>query len=73
MPDIPERPPPDNKQVFVALCEARALLWQTNEISLQEAVDWLQTYAVRTGLVLELGQDEVQHLMAQAFQQVRDD
>jgi hypothetical protein len=59
--------------VFIARCEARALLWQAGELDLHEAVDELQAAAVRDGLVAQLGQDEVQRLMVEAFAPLRDD
>jgi hypothetical protein len=63
----------DPVAVFVARCEARALLWQADEISLHDAVDELWAAAVRDGLVAKLGADEVQRLLADAFAPVRDD
>jgi hypothetical protein len=56
--------------VFRARCEARALLWKVDALDLSEAVDKLQADAVRDGLVDEIGQDEVQRLMADAFHHV---
>jgi hypothetical protein len=56
---------------FTARCEARALLFATGEIDLIEAVDVLQAAAVASGLVAEIGQDEVQKIMSAAFEQVR--
>lgn len=64
---------PSALAVFIARCEARALLWQANELDLREAIDELQAVAVRDGLVAELGQDEVQRLMVEAFAPVRAD
>jgi hypothetical protein len=64
---------PSALEVFSARCEARALLWQAGEINLHDAVDELQASAVRDGLGVKLGQDEVQRLMAEAFAPVRDD
>lgn len=57
--------------IFRARCEARALLFRMGALELQEAVDILQFYAVRTGLVDQIGQDRAQQLMAVAFQEVR--
>ena len=57
---------PSALEVFIARAEARALLWQCGEMDLHEAVDELQAAAVRDGLVTELGQDEVQRLIAEA-------
>jgi hypothetical protein len=71
------RPQPDSRPsplaVFRARAEARALLWQASEFDLHEAIDKLQADAVRDGLVEQLGQDEVQAIMAKAFAAVRDD
>jgi len=52
---------------FAARAEARALLWQASELELQDAVDELQAAAERDGLVLKLGQDAVQTIIAKAF------
>ena len=52
--------------VFCVRCAARALLYAAGEFSLCEAVDKLQADAVRDGLVDEIGQDEVQVIMADA-------
>jgi hypothetical protein len=57
--------------VFRARCEARALLWRVGALDLCEAVDELQDSAVRSGLVDEIGQDEVQRIMVDAFHRVR--
>jgi hypothetical protein len=61
---------PSAVEVFVARAEARALLWQAGEFDLHEAVDKLQADAERDGLVAAIGQDEVQRLMAEAFEAV---
>jgi hypothetical protein len=53
--------------IFRARCEARAMLYAAGALELHEAVDILQYFAVRTGLVDELGQDQVQRLMSDAF------
>jgi hypothetical protein len=66
-------PRPDPLAVFTARCEARALLWRCLEFDLHEAVDALQAAAIASGLVAEIGQDEVQRLMATAFHAVRGD
>ena len=58
---------PSALTVFTARCQAKALLWQAGEIDLHDAIDELQGAAVRDGLVAELGQDEVQRPMADAF------
>src|SRR5262245_12647557 len=59
--------------VFIARAEARALLYAAGELELHDALDKLQADAERDGLVAELGQDEVQRLIAEAFAKVRDD
>ena len=64
---------PSALEVFIARAEARALLWQCGEMDMHEAVDALQSAAVRDGLVAELGQDEVQRLLAEAFRKIRGD
>lgn len=47
---------------------ARASLVEHGMMPLQEAVDGLQNMAFSTGLVDLLGQDEVQSIMAKAFE-----
>jgi hypothetical protein len=66
-----DRPAVSPADIFIARAEARALLWQANEIELQEAVDVLQAAAEAGGLVAELGQDRVQRILAEAFGAVR--
>jgi hypothetical protein len=56
--------------VFRARASARALLWKVGEFDLSGAVDVLQASAVESGLVDEIGQDEVQRIMAAAFHQI---
>ena len=63
---------PSALEVFIARAEARALLWQAGEFDLHQAVDELQAAAERDGLVAEIGQDEVQAILAKAFGEVRD-
>ena len=53
--------------VFVARCEAQAILAAHGQVELADAVDTLQEAAVRAGLVDELGHDAVQHILADAF------
>jgi hypothetical protein len=53
--------------IFRERCEARAILVEACLFDLQEVVDGLQADAERTGLVDELGQDQVQRMMAEAF------
>ena len=56
--------------VLIARAEARALLYAAFEFDLPEAVDSLQSYAVESGLVDEIGQDAVQTILAAAFSKV---
>jgi hypothetical protein len=53
--------------VFRLRCWARANLVEYGMMPLQEAVNGLQDMAVSTDLVDLLGQDEVQAIMANAF------
>jgi hypothetical protein len=47
---------------------ARAYLWAEDEIeNIPDAVDPLQTFAVESGLVAEIGQNAVQKILADAF------
>jgi hypothetical protein len=66
-----DQPFVDPVLAFTARAEARALLFATGEIDLHSAVDALQAAAVASGLVAEIGQDEVQAIMAAAFHRVR--
>jgi hypothetical protein len=52
--------------------QVRAYLWSVREFSqLPEAVDELQAYAERAGLVDSIGQDAVQAILAEAFARVQ--
>jgi hypothetical protein len=73
MADIASKSPIDNRKVFETLCRTRAELFALGEYSLHDAVDRLQSWAVSNGLVEQLGQDEVQKIMAAAFGEVRED
>ena len=57
--------------VFRERCEARAILVEACVYDLQDAVDGLQAAAVATGLVADIGQDQVQRMMVDAFAIVR--
>jgi hypothetical protein len=57
--------------VFEARAEARAKLYAFGEIELHDAVDGLQANAVASCLVDNVGQDEVQRLIASAFEKLR--
>lgn len=59
----------DNLQLFKHRCEAKALLWQLDELSLHDAVDQLLLVAV----AFRLDMDHAQLVMARAFAAVRDD
>jgi hypothetical protein len=65
---------PDPREPFELRAWARARLWRDGEIEdLHDAVDELQVWAERIGLVGAIGQDAVQAIMAAAFAEVRDD
>jgi hypothetical protein len=53
--------------VLAARAEARAYLYAIGDLEMAEAVDELESYAHRSGLVREIGEDAVQALIAQAF------
>jgi hypothetical protein len=59
--------PADTVEIFAALCWARGYLWREGHLEGADAVDVLQQWAVDNGLVDELGQDDVQRLMSEAF------
>jgi hypothetical protein len=61
----------DPLTVFKARAEARALLWKCCAFDLYEAVDIFQYAAKRNGLIDQLGQDCVQQIIADAFNEVR--
>jgi hypothetical protein len=56
---------------FGLRCWARARLVDHGMMFLQDAVDGLQDAAISTGLVDLLGQDDVQAIMAAAFERDR--
>jgi hypothetical protein len=58
---------------FVARAEARALLFRCCEFSLHEAVDPLRQAALDDGLIDEVGEDAIQHILANAFRAVRNE
>src|SRR5277367_983942 len=60
------------QDIFRGHCEIRTFLWTEHQIELQEAVDGLQAFAERTGLVSAIGQDQVQQFMAAPFALVRE-
>jgi hypothetical protein len=59
--------------IFIERCQAKALAWHAGEIDLHDAVDQLQQAAEAYGLVIAMGQDEVQRLMVEAFAPLRSD
>jgi hypothetical protein len=71
VPNTPAEASASALAVLIARAEARALLWQAGELDLHEAVDELQAAAEASGLVDELGQNEVQAIIAKAFEAVR--
>lgn len=58
--------------VLTVRAETRAYLFGVGEFELIEAVDELQDYAERSGLVARIGQDEVQSIIATAFAPYRE-
>lgn len=60
----------DPLDCFRLRCEARAYLVAAGELMLHEAVDGLQADAERDGLVRDIGPDQIQAIMATAFQEV---
>lgn len=48
--------------------EVRAYLWAAGEMEMPEAVDELESYAFRSGLLQEIGQDAVQAIISAAFE-----
>jgi hypothetical protein len=62
----------DPVEVLEARAGARAYLWAHCDIlDLLDAVDTLQDYAERSGLVASIGQDRVQRIISDAFCAVR--
>jgi hypothetical protein len=62
----------DPLEVLEARCWARAWLWASCDIlDLLDAVDGLQEFAVRCGLVDTIGQDAVQSMISDAFRPYR--
>ena len=47
--------------------EARAILWAEDMLDLHQAIDVLQAHAEHSGLVVAIGQDAVQRVLATAF------
>jgi hypothetical protein len=61
--------PPDPVSVFRLRSWARGYLAGIGELTLQDAVDDLQRSAKASGLVESIGQDAVQSLMCEGFEQ----
>jgi hypothetical protein len=59
--------PANTLEAFKARCWARALLVREGVMEFYEAIDGLQNAAVAYGLIESVGQDEIQHLMSEAF------
>jgi len=57
----------DPLDVWLERVQAQAYLVSVGEIALQDAFDRLQIDAKRDGLVDELGQDEIQRILAIVF------
>jgi hypothetical protein len=70
-PDVETIAKPPLVEIFEERCEARALLWANYYIELHDAVDELQHWAEKTGLVAAIGQDAVQAILSQPFALVR--
>jgi hypothetical protein len=62
---------PSMIDVFVARCSARATLVASGLMDLQTAVDGMQETAATQGLLDEHGQDEIQHILSDAFARQR--
>lgn len=76
MANLAASPPADKPKAFAALCWANAYLWSIGEINRDDAwighaVDPLQAWAERHGLIEAIGQDEIQRIMADAFARFR--
>ena len=61
----------DPLEVLWARARARAHLYAAGELTLHQAVDALQAWAVDSGLVGEVGQDVVQLVLVRAFARFR--
>jgi hypothetical protein len=59
--------PADPERAFRLRCWAKGKLYAEGEIDLIEAVDGLQAAAIATGVVDRIGQDAVQAILAEAF------
>src|SRR5579872_6362534 len=57
----------DLLSAFREICEAKAILWANHRVELPNAVDDLQEWAEKRGLVAAIGQDAVQETIAAPF------
>lgn len=55
------------KRGFMALCTTRAYRYREGELTLHEAVDFLQEWAEKKGLIEACGQDTIQAVITRAF------
>ena len=75
-PPSPDKPEIDaqhllmRKRAFVALAATRAYRYREGELTRQDAIDWLQAWAEREGLIEACGQDAIQGVIARAFARV---
>jgi hypothetical protein len=53
--------------IFRERCSARATLVANGLMDLQTAVDGMQEVAAAQGLIAQHGQDEIQHILSDAF------
>jgi hypothetical protein len=58
-------------EVLEISAQTRAFLWWQYQIEMDEAVGELQAYAERSGLVIEIGQDAAQAIIAAPFARLR--
>ena len=68
---IPRQTRTTDVDVFRLRCAAAAAQVTAGLMDFHQAVDGLQTTAEAYGLVIKIGQDAIQHLMADAFRRVR--
>ena len=68
---IPRQPRATDIDVFHLRCTAAAAQVAAGLMDFHPAIDGLQTTAEAYGLVSKIGQDAIQHLMADAFRRVR--
>ena len=74
MPNVEPPSSSDNhRKQFSTFCQGQASLYGSREVALIDAVDRCQNHAVAYGYVRELGQDDVQRLMHEAFKPHRKD